>query len=226
MPRNDRRPTIDVPTTAVIYTRVSTDAQARDGLSLAAQLARCRAVAAARDLVVISEHCDDGVSGRADLAQRPALRAALDVCKRERAVLVAYSVSRVARRQRLLWTLLDPDGDHRLAFVSCTESFDTTTPMGRAMLGMLAVWGALETDLVSERTRDALAHAKSQGRRLGAPSTLSRRPELAARIVALHARGLSLRAICDELNRDKTPTLRGGRWWPKTVQHVLAEAAR
>lgn len=211
--------------TAVIYLRVSTDQQARDGVGLEAQLARCQAIAASRGLAVAGVFRDEGLSGKAEVRLRPGLLAAIAECKRTDAVLISYSVSRIARRQRILWDLLDPEGGHRLAFISATEPFDTSTPMGRAMLGMIAVWSALEADLVSERTKDALAQARARGTRLGAPSAISMvPPEVIARIKALEASGASLRAIADVLNAEGVPTAKGaGQWWPKTVRSVLLD---
>jgi DNA invertase Pin-like site-specific DNA recombinase len=208
---------------AVIYIRVSTEGQARDGVGLDAQLERCRALAVARGATVVAEHRDEGLSGRDGLAQRPGLAAAVEQCRATGAVLMVYSVSRIARRQRLLWSLLDPESGHGLAVVSATEPFDTTTPMGRAMLGMIAVWSQLEADLVSQRTKDALATVKANGTRLGAPPASALVPGAVARIRALRAEGRSVAQIADTLNSENVPSARGGKWWPKTVRYALAE---
>jgi len=196
---------------AVIYVRVSTDSQARDGVSLDAQTERCRALCAVRGYDVIEVFREEGVSGRSELRNRPQLQGAITRARVSDAVLVAYSVSRLARRQRILWNLLDPEGGVRLQFLSATEPFDTTTPMGRAMMGMIGVWSQLEADLVSERTRDALQHVRSTGRRLGPPPTALKVPESAERIRALRKKGHSLRDICDILNNEGVPTARGGK---------------
>jgi DNA invertase Pin-like site-specific DNA recombinase len=210
---------------AVIYLRVSTDQQAREGIGLDAQLARCEAIANARGLSIAGVYRDEGLSGKAEVRLRPGLVAAINECKKTGAILLAYSVSRIARRQRILWDLLDPEGGHRLAFISATEPFDTSTPMGRAMLGMIAVWSALEADLVSERTKDALAQARARGTRLGAPSAIALvAPEVVARVKELEAAGHSLRAIADKLNAEGVPTAKGaGQWWPKTVRTLLLD---
>jgi DNA invertase Pin-like site-specific DNA recombinase len=224
MVKTKKNETTSTPT-AVIYLRVSTDQQARDGIGLDAQFARCEALAAARGLSVAGVFRDEGVSGKAELRLRPGLQAAIAECKKTGAVLLSYSVSRIARRQRLLWDLLDPEGGHRLAYISATEPFDTSTPMGRAMLGMIGVWSQLEADLVSERTKDALAQAKARGTRLGAPSTSTLVTESAVeRIDTLSAAGFSLRQIADKLNVEGVPTAKGvGQWWPKTVRSVLLD---
>jgi len=60
-----------------------------------------------------------------------------------------------------------------VGFVSVTEAFDLTTPAGRAMAGMLAVFAAFERDILGERVRAGLDHARRQGKRLGRPPTVT-----------------------------------------------------
>lgn len=208
---------------ATIYLRVSTRGQADDGVGLAAQEERCRALCAARGWPVSTVYRDEGVSGRKDERQRPGLALALaEVRSSEFGALVTYSVSRLARSQRVLWRLLDGDSNNPLPLVSATEPFDTSTPMGRAFLGMLGVWAQLEADMTSQRTRDALAVVRASGKRLGAPP-MSEKVSL-ARVVELREQGLSLRAIVARLNAEGVPTAKGGKWWTKTVEAALAQA--
>ena len=58
-----------------------------------------------------------------------------------------------------------------VGFVSVTEALDLTTPAGRAMAGLLSVFAEFERDILRERVRAGLAHARSQGKRLGRPPT-------------------------------------------------------
>jgi putative DNA-invertase from lambdoid prophage Rac len=58
-----------------------------------------------------------------------------------------------------------------VGFVSLTEALDLTTPAGRAMAGLLAVFAAFEREIRGERTRAGLAHARQNGKRLGRPAT-------------------------------------------------------
>lgn len=213
---------------AIIYLRVSTVEQARDGIGLDAQEAKCRAICALREFEVTSVYRDEGRSGRSEVARRPGLATAIAEVRAHLqrdvpAVLVAYSVSRVARSQRVLWQMIDPGKATPLPLVSASEPFDTSTPMGRAMLGMIGVWSQLEADLVSERTRDALAHVRSRGTRLGAPPMSQTAPDAVKRIATLKADGLSLRQIADKLNAEGVKGGRGGRWWTKTVRAALQQ---
>lgn len=211
---------------ALIYLRVSTARQANEGVGLDTQETKCRQQAERLGLDVAEVFSDEGISGKDGIENRPGLAALLERAnKTPRAVVIVYSISRLARRQRLLWQLLDDRDGYGLAVSSATEQFETTTPMGRAMLGMIAVFAQLEADMVSERTKDALAEVKAQGTRLGAPDMLRRGAESAIKLAQeLYASGnYSHRTLAEKLNRDGVPTASGkGKWWPKTVATALA----
>jgi site-specific DNA recombinase len=173
---------------------------------------------------VLGVHRDEGFSGRDGVEDRPGLQAVIETVKTNAgAVVVVYSVSRLARRQRLLWNLLDDREGFGLPVSSATEAFDTATPTGRAMLGMIATFAQLEADMVSERTKDALAEVKAQGTRLGAPDMLRLGAGESVRTVKeMYATGrFTHRSLADELNARGIPTAKGGRWWPKTVRAAL-----
>ncbi len=155
---------------AVIYTRVSTANQATDGVSLDAQLSRCRAHAEARGLTIIGEYQDAGISGRADPASRPGYEAArvatLDTHgTTPGVVLVVYSLSRLCRSVRHLYELVDSG----LQIQSVTEPIDTTTAAGRMIVGLLSVMAQFEAELTAERTATALRHLQSDGKHVGRP---------------------------------------------------------
>lgn len=204
---------------ALIYVRVSTARQALEGIGLDAQESKCRTHAERMGWPVDAVFREEGISGKDGVKDRPALAALLEKAKQTpHAVIVVYSVSRLARRQRLLLELLDD-----LAVSSATESFDTSTPMGRAMLGMLAVFAQLEADMVSERTKDALAELKAQGKRLGAVPMAELAPETMHVVKDMYATGeWTHRTLAAELNRQGVQTASGrGKWWPKTVAAAL-----
>lgn len=224
-----RKP-IAVRTAAVLYLRVSTDRQAESGLGIEAQEAACRAFCARQGWDVASVHVDAGLSGTLPIGERPGLAAAAAAVRAlPGAAFVVYSLSRLARSQRQTWELLDDRGPYALPVVSATEPFDASTAMGKAFLGMLATFSALESDLASERTMAALGAARTRGVKLGAPSmaTLAAAsPEAAAILRRVHAlrssEGLSQRAIAEHLNDSGVPSLGGGRWHLRSVQIALA----
>jgi hypothetical protein len=116
--------------------------------------------------------------------------------------------------------LLDDREGLGIPFSSATEAFDTASPMGRAMLGMLSKWAALESDLARERTRDALEAVRERGTKLDAPGMVERvgpdgtrdidpaKVEVVRRIQARYAAGgWSHRRLAEALNAEGVPTL-------------------
>ncbi len=209
------------PASAVVYTRVSTQRQVTDGVSLDQQLARCESHAAHQGLPIVARFTDEGLSGKDD--ERPGLKALLAYCKdHPDTIVIVYSISRLSRRQKHLWNMIDDRDGLGLRVASATEPFDTSTPIGRAMLGMLAVWSQLEADMISERTRDAMAHLQAQGVKVGRPALATRASDAVAEIKRLYATGkFTHRSLADHLNATNVPTASGGKWWPKTVRTAL-----
>ena len=224
---------------AVIYTRVSSspktrnDRKARVGngayvsksLSLEAQLSVCREHARRKNYEVMGEFSDEALSGKDDIDRRPGLQAVLErAAKREDVVVVVYALSRLSRRQSLTWRLLDSKGEYRLALESATEPFDTSSPMGRAMLGMLGVWAQLEADMTSERTVAALEARRARGLHVGPRPLVAERPEIVREIRKLYDEGdFTLATLAEYLNTQGIPTKRGKRWHATQVGRTLRQ---
>ena len=92
-----------------------------------------------------------------------------------------------------------------VGFVSLTEALDLTTPAGRAMAGLLAVFAAFEREILGERVRAGLAHARQNGQRLGRPATVARQ---AVEIRKLHRAGISKSEIARRLEVGRTSVRR------------------
>ena len=92
-----------------------------------------------------------------------------------------------------------------MGFVSLTEVLDLTTPAGRAMAAMLAVFAAFEREVLQGRTRAGLAHERANGQRLGRPATAAVH---AAEIRKLHRSGISKSEIARRLQIGRTPVRR------------------
>ncbi len=219
-----------VTTVALAYVRVSTARQASDGVSLEAQETRARLHAEKNGWPLAGLFRDEGISGKDAVAKRPGLKSLLESAaslksKGINAVVVVYSISRLSRSQKLLWNLLDDKSGAGLSVSSVTESFDTTTPMGRAMLGMIAVFAALEADMVSERTKDALAEVKAKGKRLGQKPAHVLAPETVQLVKDLYSTGLyTYKSLAEELERRGVKTPGGGStWYPSTIATALGK---
>lgn len=92
-----------------------------------------------------------------------------------------------------------------VGFVSLTEALDLTTPSGRAMAGLLAIFAEFEREILRERTRAGLAHARQNGKRLGRPATAAVH---AAEIRKLHRAGISKSEIAHRIQIGRTSVRR------------------
>lgn len=221
---------------AIGYVRVSTEKQADLGVSLDAQAAKIRAMVEVQDAELIDVIEDAGVSAKS--LQRPGLARLLALvdAKAVDTVIVA-KLDRLTRSVRDLADLLDTFAKRGVSLVSVAESLDTGTAAGRLVLNVMASVSQWEREAIGERTRDAMAHKKAQGQRVGtvpfgyqlSPDGVTLIPNLdeqrAARILAeLREAGYTLREIADELNRQGFRTRRGSEWQIRTVHHLLSAA--
>ncbi len=107
--------------------------------------------------------------------------------------------------------------------VALDMGIDMTTPTGRLVAHILIAVAEWEGDTISERTKQALAVAKRErGIVPGAATKVPR--QVVTRIKRSRSRGLTFRAIADNLNRDGIPSSRGGAWHASTVQHAFYKA--
>jgi site-specific DNA recombinase len=216
---------------AVGYCRVSTSGQAVEGVSLDAQREALTSWAGTHGYRLLNVHTDAGRSGkRAD--NRPALQAAIKEACSAGAVLVSYSLSRIARSVPDAYEIAGKMDKCGAGLALLKEQVDTGTAAGRMFFGMLAVLAAFERELTSERTATAMDHKRKGGHRISGQAPFGHRFEdgkvvpdakeaaSLATIRALRSDGLSLRAIVDRLNADGVPA-RGTRWHLRSVQLAL-----
>ena len=210
------RPAVPEPERAVIYIRVSTDQQE---LSPAAQEDAARAYARYRGLEVAAVEVDHGVSGALAPSARPAMsRALATLAAGDADLLVVSRLDRLGRDVRELLGLVSAATRQGWGLAILDLDLDTTTAGGRLVLTVLGAVAEWERNIISERTRDALAAKRARGARLGRPVEQS--DDARARVRALRSVGLSLRATARRLNEARVPTARGGRWHPSTVAGV------
>lgn len=140
-----------------VYSRVSTDRQADEGYSLDVQKEKLLAFGRTLSNVVeIREYVDDGYSGGS--LDRPGMQRLIeDVEKGEVTHVVVVKLDRLSRSQKdTLHLIEDVFIPNNVAFVSILESFNTNTPFGRAMVGILSVFAQLERENIFERTRGGM----------------------------------------------------------------------
>lgn len=134
-----------------IYARVSTQEQARDGYSIDEQVSRLTSYCNGMGWTIYDAYIDAGRTG--SNTNRPELQRMLTAVREKKIEkVVVYKLDRLSRSQKDTLSLIE---DCFLAngadFVSMTENFDTSTPLGRAMIGILSVFAQLEREQIKER---------------------------------------------------------------------------
>ena len=214
------------------YIRVSTDEQARDGVSMDAQRAKIQAWADLNGYELGGIFEDAGISGAK--ADRPGLAAALEAVGKGDA-LVVYSLSRLARSTRHTLDISEALDKAGADLVSLSERIDTTSAAGRMVFRMLAVLAEFERDQLRERTTAAMQYKKAKGERVGAipygytladdEKTLEPNPTEQAVITEarkLKAAGLSLRKVAAELARRGFYARNGAQFEAEQVRRMVA----
>ena len=150
---------------AAIYLRVSTSGQ-----DTANQRRELETAAEARGWQVITVYEDHGVSGSKGRDQRPQLDAMLkDATRRRFDVVMVWAVDRLGRSlPDLVATMQEMHGAKVDLFIQ-QQALDTTTPVGRAMFGMLGVFAEFERSMIQARVVAGLDRAKAAGVTLGRP---------------------------------------------------------
>ena len=174
-----------------LYGRVSTLDKGQD---VNMQMNELREYAVRRGWQIEGEYVDNGVSGAKE--SRPELnRLITDAKLRKFDVIAVWKLDRFGRSlKHLVVTLADLES-LGIAFVSLRDGFDLSTPSGRLMFQIIGAMGEFERNLIRERVRAGMAHAKAKGTRLGRA-----RSYVDMRVVqARRASGESLRAIARDL---------------------------
>ena len=220
---------------AIAYYRVSTQRQGRSGLGLEAQRAAVEQFANAHGYVVLEAFTEVETGKGSDaLDRRPILAAALAAARRARCPVIVAKLDRLSRDVAFIAGLMA----QRVPFIVAELGADPD-PF------MLHLWAALaekERAMISQRTRDALARAKANGKRLGNRTNLAeaqasgrqvqvdqarqRAANLLPVVREIQTAGCStLREIAAVLNRRGIQTPRGGAWTAMAVKRVIDRAA-
>ena len=139
-----------------IYIRVSSLDQAREGYSLAAQERTLRNYCSEKGFSIYKLYADEGISAK-DMVHRPAVQELMtDAEEKKFEVILFWALSRFTRSVSDLYQTVYKLNQLNIDLVSYTEAFDTSTPFGRAIVGILGVFAQLERELTSERVSFAL----------------------------------------------------------------------
>lgn len=223
---------------AVGYVRVSTQEQAREGVSLEAQKDKIKKYADLHNLELVEVVIDEGRSGK-DL-NREGIQKIISVCREGKVDhLVVYKMDRLTRRTLDLLTLFEEVFKaNKIQFHSISEKVDTSTAQGKFFLTITGAMAQMERDLISERTREALQYKISKGELVGSPPLGFEAVEkelkkndnelkVVRKVFKLRNgyRGknrLSLRGIARRLNEAGLRTKKDKQFSHKTVSYVLS----
>jgi len=183
---------------AGLYARISTN----DQQTIPLQIRALREYAVRRGWTIALQVKEVG-SGASERQLREKLLEAAR--RREIDVVLVWRLDRWGRSVTDLLATLQELEHLGVGFVSLTEALDLTTPAGRAMAGLLAVFAAFEREILGERVRAGLAHAQQNGKRLGRPPTAARHT---AEIRKLHRAGISKSEVARRLQIGRTSVRR------------------
>ncbi|GAA4981050.1 recombinase family protein [Actinopolymorpha pittospori] len=231
---------------ALIYARLSRSKD--NSTSIVRQLEACRQEAERRGWQVVGEYADDGVSGAVDPSERPEatkLLARLD----EADVILVWKLDRLARSFLAFADLMRVSDRAAVGMTSVTEPLDTTSPMGRAMIQIIAVFAELERAMIRERSLASRAYLRTTERHIsgrapyglrivpaadGKGKALQRDPEAVEVIREILARlvdGEPGTTIAADLERRAVPTPRvrtslkpnpkPSHWSYQAIKHML-----
>ena len=213
------KPVLPKPQRCAIYTRKSTEHNLDLAFnSLDAQREACEAYIksqAHEGWRLIAGRFDDGGLSGASL-ERPALQSLLDqVRARKIDIIVVYKVDRLTRSLADFAKLVELFDEYGVSFVSITQSFNTTSSMGRLTLNVLLSFAQFEREVIGERVRDKIAASKRKGIWVGGPVSLGYRSvdkklevvpdeaKLVQKIFADYLRVGSIGALAASLDREQ-----------------------
>ena len=223
-----------------IYTRVSTEDQAREGSSLEVQREFLEGFAKREGWKVYypepgKVYMDDGVSG--NLAKRPALnRLLIDARRKKFDIVVVYKIDRFARNNRLMLNLVEELDGMGVGFKSATESFDTVTAAGKMALSMLGTVAQFERDRIIERVFPGMIKGVERGNWQGARyspfgynyskekkllEVVPQEAKIVKAIYAMYLSGQSTPQIAGHLYQKDYKTRSGGKFHTKLVGDIL-----
>ena len=217
-----------------LYTRVSTTEQAEEGYSIKEQEARLRSYCSAKGWTIAGIYSDPGFSG--SNTDRPALKDLVEDARDKKidAVLV-YKLDRLSRSQKDTLELIeDVFLKNGVNFISISENFDTSTPFGMAIIGILAVFAQLERQQIKERTGIGQKARAKEGLWKGGRTppgydyipkenrlvVIPFEAEQVREVFRLYNAGTPIRSI-EKTFDEKGYAVRGFPWSQKTIRRAL-----
>lgn len=220
-----------------IYCRVSTDEQAREGVSLDEQMERllayCKAMGWKEETI---SFIDDGYSAKN--LERPQLSKLIKLVKQGQiSKIMVTKLDRMSRRLLDLLNMIDMFQQYDVSFVSISESFDTTTPSGRLTLQVLGAVAEFERERIRERVFENMFHAANTGKWLTQSpygydlvdkvlQINEKEAEIVRRVFHSYVvEGRGYLSIAKQLNEQGVPSKHNKEWSIRSIKLMLSNPA-
>ena len=219
---------------AIGYCRVSTEDQAKEGVSLDNQKFKIEAYCQLKDLDLSEIVEDAGISAKN--LKRPGVQKVLKLARKKQIdAIVVYKLDRIFRSTTDALETTKLFEKWGVSFHSIEETLDTQSAMGRFFFTLTAALAEMERRLIGERTKAALSHKRSRNEKTGGdvpygynltPAGILIKNDEKQKVIRLirnlNRDGYSLRRICRELEQEGHLTKRGNLvWHPQTISDIL-----
>lgn len=216
-----------------IYARVSTEEQAREGMSIDTQLDKLMAYARLQDWSNVVPFVDEGESAK-DM-NRPALKRLIELVKKGKvARVITMTVDRLSRNLLDMLNFIELCEAHNTAYVCITLNFDTSSPIGRMVLQILAAFAEFERAMIASRVKINMSQIVSKKKRyLAVPPfgyqfdkegklvIVEEEAEWIRRAVDMFIAGYGYRSIAVFFNQNGIKTRKGKPWSSSTIRSML-----
>ncbi len=220
---------------AALYIRVSTQEQVNEGYSIQEQSDRLTKYCEAHSWVVVGSYTDPGFSG--GNTDRPGIQKLIQDAKNHLFdIVLVYKLDRLSRSQKdVLYLVEDVFNANDVDFISMNENFDTSTPFGKAMVGILSVFAQLEREQIKERMQMGLDARAKEGYYHGGPyapigyeytngllQINEREALMVKKIYDLFFSGISIHAIHKYMKEHYPSGTKYGKWTDSACRSVLS----
>lgn len=216
-----------------LYIRVSTEDQAKEGFSIAAQKEKLIQYCQLKDWNIVGIYIDDGISGK-NIKDRPQLNKIINEIKEKKINnILVYKLDRLTRSTKDLIELVDFFQEHNCSFNSLSEQIDTSSPTGRMFIKLLGIIAELERETIAQRISLGLEQKAKEGNYIntfgiygydlidGLLISNENEKIIVNEIYLKYLDGWSSNRIAKELNLRKIPTKKSGYWRHNTIKRIL-----
>jgi site-specific DNA recombinase len=217
---------------AIGYIRVSTDEQAKEGVSLENQEQKIRDYCKFKDFEILEIVQDAGISAKN--LRRPGVQKVIEMAQNKMIdAVVVYKLDRIFRSTVDALETTKKFDKWGVSFHSIQEALDTKSAMGKFFFTLTAALAEMEREIIGERTRDVLQRKKANGEVYGhVPFGFKKfkgkllnhgaEQKIVQTVLGLRQKGFNFSHISRELNHMGLKTKKGNQWFPQTVKNVIA----